>query len=164
MGSATTVRTGLTSSEIKQAFRDNLRAGLGRLETFATKHDLYVALALTIRDRLFQHTVESMENYGWANARRVAYLSAEYLPGPYLANLLNLGITEVTREALRDLGYDLDEILAQEEEPGLGNGALGSKKTYDPRSYLALAEAAMAERVKQAVSDLRGTGKTMFAS
>jgi hypothetical protein len=48
MGSATTVRTGLTSSEIKQAFRDNLRAGLGRLETFATKHDLYVALALTM--------------------------------------------------------------------------------------------------------------------
>jgi glycogen phosphorylase len=126
MGSATTVRTGLSASEIKQAFRDNLRSGLGRLETFATKHDLYVALALTIRDRLFQGTVESMENYGGANARRVAYLSAEYLPGPHLANnLLNLGITEVTREALRDLGYDLDEILAQEEEPGLGNGGLG---------------------------------------
>jgi glycogen phosphorylase len=126
MGSTTTVRTGLSASEIKQAFRDNLRSGLGRLETFATKHDLYVALALTIRDRLFQGTVESMENYGGANARRVAYLSAEYLPGPHLANnLLNLGITEVTREALRDLGYDLDEILAQEEEPGLGNGGLG---------------------------------------
>jgi fructose-bisphosphate aldolase class II len=44
------------------------------------------------------------------------------------------------------------------------DGELGSKKTYDPRSYLALAEAAMAERVKQAVSDLRRTGKTMFAS
>jgi glycogen phosphorylase len=126
MGSATTVRTGLTPSEIKQAFRDNLHAGLGRLETFATRHDLYLALALTVRDRLFQHTVNSMENYGGANARRVAYLSAEYLPGPYLANnLLNLGITEVTREVLRDLGYDLDEILEQEEEPGLGNGGLG---------------------------------------
>jgi glycogen phosphorylase len=126
MGSATNIRTGLTASEIKQAFRDNLRSGLGRLETFATKHDLYVALALTIRDRLLQRTVESMENYGGANARRVAYLSAEYLPGPHLANnLLNLGITEVTREALRGLGYDLEEILAQEEEPGLGNGGLG---------------------------------------
>src|SRR5262249_12618458 len=57
---------------------------------------------------------------------RVAYLSAEYLPGPHLANnLLNLGITEATREALRALGYDLDEIVAQEEEPGLGNGGLG---------------------------------------
>ena len=44
------------------------------------------------------------------------------------------------------------------------NGGLDNKKVYDPRSYLAIAEAAMAERVKQAVNDLRGNGKTMFAS
>ena len=44
------------------------------------------------------------------------------------------------------------------------DGELGNKKVHDPRSYLALAETAMAERVKQAVSDLRGDGKTMFAS
>ncbi|MBV9516418.1 MAG: class II fructose-bisphosphate aldolase [Mycobacteriaceae bacterium] len=43
------------------------------------------------------------------------------------------------------------------------DGEMGSKKVYDPRSYLALAEAAMADRVKQAVSDLRGAGKTMFS-
>src|ERR1043166_2401886 len=126
MGSITDIRTGLDASEIKQAFHENLRYGLGRLEKFATKHDLYLALALTIRDRLFQRTVKSMDTYGGADARRGAYLSAAYLPGPHLANnLLNLEITEVTREALRDLGYDLDEILAQEEEPGLGNGGLG---------------------------------------
>jgi glycogen phosphorylase len=120
------IRKGLTAGDIKRAFQDNLCCGLGRLDRFATKHDLYVALALTVRDRLFDRTVESMDTYGGANARRVAYLSAEYLPGPHLANnLLNLGITEVTREALRELGYDLDEILRQEEEPGLGNGGLG---------------------------------------
>jgi fructose-bisphosphate aldolase class II len=44
------------------------------------------------------------------------------------------------------------------------DGEVGNKKVYDPRSYLALAEAAMSERVKQAVADLRGAGKTMFAS
>jgi glycogen phosphorylase len=67
-----------------------------------------------------------MDTYGGVNARRVAYLSAEYLPGPHLANnLLNLGITDATREALRDLGYDLEELISQEEEPGLGNGGLG---------------------------------------
>ena len=44
------------------------------------------------------------------------------------------------------------------------DGELGNKKVYDPRSYLALAETAMAERVKQAASDLRASGKTMFAS
>mgnify|MGYP003693648445 CR=1 FL=1 len=56
----------------------------------------------------------------------MGYLSAEYLPGPHLANnLLNLGITEATREALDSLGHDLDKLIAQEEEPGLGNGGLG---------------------------------------
>jgi glycogen phosphorylase len=126
MRSATNIRTGLSAGEIKQAFRDNLRSGLGRLEDSATKHDLYVALALTVRDRLLERTVESLQTYGGTDARRVAYLSAEFLPGPHLTNnLLNLGITEVTREALHELGYKLDEILAQEEEPGLGNGGLG---------------------------------------
>ena len=121
-----TTRTGLATDEIKQAFLDNLCCGMGRVEAVATKHDLYVALALTVRDRLFQRTVESMQDYGGADARRVAYLSAEFLPGPHLANnLLNLGITEAAREALGELGHDLDEILAQEEEPGLGNGGLG---------------------------------------
>ena len=120
------VRTGMTPSEIRQAFLENLTCDMGRPESVATKHDLYFALALTIRDRIFQRTVESTERYGGANARHVAYLSAEYLPGPHLANnLLNLNITDATREALQSLGYDLDEILAQEEEPGLGNGGLG---------------------------------------
>ena len=116
----------VTAEEIKQAFRDNLHSGLGRLERFATKNDLYLALALTVRDQLFERIVETMDTYGGVNARRVAYLSAEYLPGPHLANnLLNLGITDVTREALGELGYDLDQIVALEEEPGLGNGGLG---------------------------------------
>src|SRR4030095_2689763 len=121
----------ITADEIKQAFRHNLRSGLGRLERYATKNDLYVALALTVRDQVFDRTVESMDTYGGLNARRVAYLSAEYLPGPHLANnLLNFGITEVTREALRELGYDLDELIAQEEEPGLGNGGVGRRFVF----------------------------------
>ena len=44
------------------------------------------------------------------------------------------------------------------------DGEVGKKKAYDPRSYLAVAEGSMADRVKQAVSDLRGNGQTMFAS
>ena len=126
MNQTPTIRTGLSALEIEQAFRENLRCGMGLLERFATKHDLYYALALTVRDRVFQRTVETIENYGGADARRVAYLSAEYLPGPHLANnLLNLGITDAAREALLRRGHDLDEIIAQEEEPGLGNGGLG---------------------------------------
>jgi len=126
MKQSTNIRTGLTTEEIREAFCDNLRCGTGKVERFATRHDLYFALALTIRDRLFDRTVESLGTYGGANARRVGYLSAEYLPGPHLGNnLLNLGVTEAVREALGGLGHDLDEILAEEEEPGLGNGGLG---------------------------------------
>ncbi len=117
---------GPAADDLRRAFLDKLRCGLGRLESRATRHDLYVALALTVRDRLFGRVVDSVEAYGAVDARRVAYLSAEYLPGPHLANnLLNLGITDAAREALRALGHDLDEILAEEEEPGLGNGGLG---------------------------------------
>ena len=106
-------RTGSSTDEIKQAFLDNLQYALGRTEQVATKHDFYFALALTIRDRVLQRTVESLETYGGANARRVAYLSAEYLPGPPLANrLLNLGVTEPASEAMRSLGHDLDELAA----------------------------------------------------
>jgi len=54
------------------------------------------------------------------------YLSAEFLMGPQLgSNLLNLGIEDATRTALEVIGLDLDEVLACEEEPGLGNGGLG---------------------------------------
>src|SRR4029453_8175545 len=108
MKPAPNIRTGSATDEIKQAFRDNLRCGLGRSGSVATKHDLYLALALTVRDRVFQRAIKSIETYGGADARRVAYLSAEYLPGPHLANnLLNLGITEETRAALHSFDVDL---------------------------------------------------------
>jgi starch phosphorylase len=120
------IRSGLSAGDIKQAFLDNLHCGLGRGAAIATTHDLYFALALTVRDRLLERSAASLQLYGDSNARRVAYLSAEYLPGPHLANnLLNLGITASVREALGALGYDLDTLLDQEEEPGLGNGGLG---------------------------------------
>ena len=126
MISTSTTRTGVSAEEIKQAFIDNMHCGLARSEEVATIQNVYQALALTVRDRLFNNTVGTIGKYGGANARRVAYLSAEYLPGPQLANnLLSLGITEAAREAMRSLGYDLDEIIAAEEEPGLGNGGLG---------------------------------------
>lgn len=126
MNSLRDIRTGDSAAEIRQAFLDNLHCGMGRLDSVATRHDLYFALALTVRDRLFQRWVTGIGGYVGKDTRVVAYLSAEFLPGPHLANnLLNLGITEAAREAMRELGHDLDELLAQEEEPGLGNGGLG---------------------------------------
>jgi starch phosphorylase len=120
------IRTGDRAENIQQAFLDNLRCGLGRPLAIATKHDLYVALSLTVRDRVFQRAVKTLADLAGRDARRVAYLSAEFLLGPHLANnILNLGITIATRDAMNALGLDLEEILLQEEEPGLGNGGLG---------------------------------------
>ncbi|MBV8276245.1 MAG: class II fructose-bisphosphate aldolase, partial [Verrucomicrobia bacterium] len=62
-----------------------------------------------------------------------------------------------TRAVAGHMFKNYDGVLKVDSE-------VGNKKVYDPRSYLALAEAAMADRVKQAVSDLRGSGKTMFSS
>jgi starch phosphorylase len=60
------------------------------------------------------------------DVRVVCYLSAEYLLGPQLGNnLLNLGIEAQAKEAIRDLGLDVQRIIDEEEEPGLGNGGLG---------------------------------------
>ncbi len=119
-------RCGLSVADLKQAFLDNLLCALGRVPLAATRHDFYVALSLTIRDRLLKQSVRTMEQYAERDARVVAYLSAEFLPGPHLANnLLNLGIVEPTRQALAELDIHLDEVIEQEEEPGLGNGGLG---------------------------------------
>jgi starch phosphorylase len=119
-------RTGLEVEDIRQSFVDSLFYGLGRVPTVATRNDLYTALALTVRDRVFRHGIHTIETHEEQQARRVAYLSAEYLPGPHLGlNLLNLGITEQARQALSQLRYDLDDLLEQEDEPGLGNGGLG---------------------------------------
>jgi starch phosphorylase len=120
------IRTGLTVADLKQSFLDNLFCALGRVPMAASLHDAYTALALTVRDRVLKRGVETLETYSQRDARVVAYLSAEFLPGPHLANnLLNLGITEQTRQALAEVNLKLDDLIEQEEEPGLGNGGLG---------------------------------------
>jgi glycogen phosphorylase len=120
------VRTGLSVADLKQSFLDNLFCGLGRVPMAATRNDAYTALALTVRDRVFKQGVRTMEAYAEQDARVVAYLSAEFLPGPHLANnLLNLGLTENARQAMQELGINLDHLIEQEDEPGLGNGGLG---------------------------------------
>jgi len=120
------VRTGLTVHDIKQSYLENLVSGLGRLPIAATRNDRYLALALSVRDRVLDQGVRTLASYTENDARVVAYMSAEFLPGPHLANnLLSLGITEQVRQAMSELGIELDELIQQEEEPGLGNGGLG---------------------------------------
>ncbi len=120
------IRHGLSVADLKQSFLDNLVCALGRGPKLATRHDLYTALALTVRDRVLDRGVQTVWALAASNTRVVAYLSAEFLPGPHLMNnLLNLGIVEPMRQALAELEFDLDDLAGEEEEPGLGNGGLG---------------------------------------
>jgi len=119
-------RTGMTATDLRQAVTDHLRYSVGRLPAVAKPHDYYRALALAVRDRIQHRWIATSETYFFSKHKVACYLSAEFLMGPHLGNnLLNLGIEEAARSALAELGHDLDEILACEEEPGLGNGGLG---------------------------------------
>ncbi len=119
-------RTGLSRDALKRAYLDNLFYIQGRSLEVATENNLYQAAAYTIRDRMLERWIKSARVYKDQNARTVCYLSAEYLLGPHLANnMINLGITEVAREAGEELGLDFERIVENEEEPGLGNGGLG---------------------------------------
>lgn len=119
-------RTGLSAAAIKRDFENNLFYILGRFRAVATQHDHYLALAYTVRDRLLQRWIGTAQHYFEQGSRTVCYLSAEYLPGPHLGNcLLNLGIEEQTRKAMQALGLELDALVAEEPEPGLGAGGLG---------------------------------------
>jgi starch phosphorylase len=120
------IRTGLGADAIVEALVDNLRYLQAKLPQHATRHDWYMALAYTIRDRLLDRCHTTTEMIGEARTKVVAYLSAEFLPGPHLGNsLMCLGIRPATEQALTAVGQDLETILDQEEEPGLGNGGLG---------------------------------------
>jgi starch phosphorylase len=122
------VRTGLGAAEIADALIDNLHYIQAKLPRHATRNDWYMALAYTVRDRMLDRYMATVNTITAANvsAKIVAYLSAEFLTGPHLGNaLVNLGIWQATQEAVARVGQDLATLLDQEEEPGLGNGGLG---------------------------------------
>jgi glycogen phosphorylase len=121
-------RTGLGADAIATALIENLHCLQGKPPQHATRNDWYMALAYTVRDRMMERYVATLESIARTNtdAKAVAYLSAEFLTGPHLGTgLINLGIWQAVDEALSQAGQDLSALLDQEEEPGLGNGGLG---------------------------------------
>ncbi len=119
-------RTRLSKEALKRDFLGNLFFVQGKFPTLATMNDYYLALAHTVRDRMLHRWISTASAYTEGRARTVAYLSAEFLMGAHLGNnLMNLGIQDSVREVMEELGLSLDELLAEEHEPGLGNGGLG---------------------------------------
>jgi len=119
-------RAGTTADEIAVSFRNHMTHSVGRPLERSSLIDQYHGLAATVRDRLMDRWLETIESYRQKDVRVLAYLSAEYLLGPHLQNdLLNLNLLPQTEQALKGLGLDLKTIAAEEPEPGLGNGGLG---------------------------------------
>ncbi len=125
-GSLSETRTGLTKEAIKHSIQQSLFFLQGKFPEVATRNDYYLALAYAVRDRLMHRWLRAAETYYKKASRTVCYLSSEFLLGPSLGNnLISLGIFDEVRQALEEMGLDLEMLLDQEEEPGLGHGGLG---------------------------------------
>ncbi len=112
--------------EIKRSILQNLFHHQGRFPAVAAANDYYLALAYTVREWLMTRWLRAAQTYFEQTSRTVAYLSAEFLLGPHLENnLVNLGLLDLVRQAVEEMGQDLNTLIQQEEEPGLGNGGLG---------------------------------------
>ncbi|RLD17230.1 MAG: glycogen phosphorylase, partial [Caldiserica bacterium] len=92
----------------------------------ATDFDRYLALAYTIRDRIVERWSKTQQTYYNVDAKRVYYLSLEFLLGKLiLNNIINLGILDEVKYVVKKLGFDFEKLIEQECDAGLGNGGLG---------------------------------------
>jgi glycogen phosphorylase len=122
-----TIRTGMDIISLKLAITEHLFYQQGRNIEQASLNDMYLAVSYTVRDRLMKRGLKTIDTVLQnKDVRLVSYLSAEFLMGPQLgANLIDLNIFSEMNQAVTEFGFDLNEVMAQEEEPGLGNGGLG---------------------------------------
>ncbi|MDP0500283.1 MAG: glycogen/starch/alpha-glucan phosphorylase [Verrucomicrobiota bacterium JB022] len=111
---------------LKQSILNHLKFTLARDTETATKRDWWIATCHAIHDRILERFNATMRTHHEGNARRVYYLSLEYLMGRMLNNnIWNSGLHKAVEKAMKDLGLDLEEILDEEHDMGLGNGGLG---------------------------------------
>jgi len=116
----------MTTDGIRLSFVANREYGLGKDKYTATKYDDFLAASIAIRDRIVERWMVTQERYHDHNVKRVYYLSMEFLIGRLLGNnMINLGLGEPTRAALKELGFDIDELRECEPDAGLGNAGLG---------------------------------------
>jgi starch phosphorylase len=117
---------GTDVESLKESFVNHLEYSLAKDEYSCTARDCYKSIALTIRDRLIERWIETQQTYYRKDAKRIYYLSMEYLIGRFLGDaLLNLGLYKNASMALKELDYDLEALRTVESDAGLGNGGLG---------------------------------------
>jgi starch phosphorylase len=117
----------MNAESITQDVLRHLEFTLGELPRHVDSDwEPYVSLALAVRDRLMERWIRTHEAYYEQDAKRVYYLSLEFLMGRTLGNsLVNLGLYDECERAVADLGYELETLREAEWDAGLGNGGLG---------------------------------------
>ncbi|MUZ75713.1 glycogen/starch/alpha-glucan family phosphorylase [Agrobacterium vitis] len=105
---------------------ERLTYGIGKDAKVAKPHDWLTATILVVRDRIIDKWMESTRQTYSTNAKRVYYLSLEFLIGRLMRDsMTNLGLVEEIKAALESLGVDLGVIAGLEPDAALGNGGLG---------------------------------------
>lgn len=122
--------TSACSPSEKEAFKADILSHLIRMQArgvqTAKTNDWWRALSLAVRGRIMERACEVGRVHHEQDVRRVYYLSLEYLMGRLLENnLVSLGLLDICRESITELGQDFDEILSVSPDMGLGNGGLG---------------------------------------
>ncbi|MFN0085255.1 MAG: glycogen/starch/alpha-glucan phosphorylase, partial [Blastocatellia bacterium] len=111
---------------LKKTILRHARYALGKHRADLTRRDIFHAVGLAIRETLIDGMLATEDRYQQAGAKRLYYLSMEFLMGRSLGNnLFNLGLFDLCREAVEELGFDLEEVRQQECDAALGNGGLG---------------------------------------
>ncbi|MCL1862609.1 MAG: glycogen/starch/alpha-glucan phosphorylase [Defluviitaleaceae bacterium] len=117
---------GLTKKHIKDGVIENLRTAYRKTIASASNEQIYNAVAMTIKDLVSENWIKTHEHFEKNDVKTVYYLSMEFLMGRFMGNaILNLSLTDTVKEALDELGIDINLAEESEPDPGLGNGGLG---------------------------------------
>ncbi len=112
--------------EFKSKVLDNLKVLFRRSVEDANDQQIFQAVAYAVKDRIVDQWIATHKEYEKQDVKTVYYLSMEFLMGRALGNIIiNLKADKEIREALEELGLDLNVIEDQEPDPALGNGGLG---------------------------------------
>ena len=115
-----------TNSDLKENICHHILATLGADPSHPSKYNCFTGLAFSVRERLIRHWIDTQRACYDNLAKRVYYLSLEFLPGRFLKNyLISLGMEEEAAQTLDDMGFDINEIEEEEWDSGFGNGGLG---------------------------------------
>ena len=116
----------ISKEEFKKSIIENVKTQYRRTIDEATPQQIFQAVSYAIKDVIIDDWIATQKQFDETGAKKVYYLSMEFLMGRALGNnIINLGAKKAVKEALEELGFDLNAIEDQEPDPALGNGGLG---------------------------------------